>query len=58
MKRPYHNHYDQVIEYVAVGVFGVILAAHSLARPSTSSTNPLLNSVPVERSHISISSEL
>lgn len=52
MKRPYHNNYDQIIEYVAVGVFGVILAAHSLARPSTSSTNPLLNTVSVEQSHI------
>jgi hypothetical protein len=51
MKRPYHNNYDQIIEYVAVGVFGVILAAHSLARPSTSSTNPLLNAVPRTVSH-------
>jgi hypothetical protein len=52
MKRHYHNSYDQIIEYVAVGVFGVILAAHSLARPSTSSTNPLLNALPVEQSSI------
>jgi hypothetical protein len=52
MKRHYHNNYDQIIEYVAVGVFGVILAAHSLARPSTSSTNSLLNAVPVEQSSI------
>jgi hypothetical protein len=51
MKRPYFNNYDQVIEYVAVGVFGVILAANSLARPSTSPANPLLNAVPVEQSH-------
>jgi hypothetical protein len=52
MKRHYHNNYDQIIEYVAVGVFGVILAAHSLARPSTSSTNSLLNAVPAEQSSI------
>jgi hypothetical protein len=50
MKRHYHNNYDQIIEYVAVGVFGVILAAHSLARPSTSSTNSLFNALPVEQS--------
>jgi hypothetical protein len=53
MKRPYHNNYDQIIEYVAVGVFDVILAAHSLARPSTSSTNSLLNAAPAEQSRIS-----
>lgn len=58
MKRPYYNNYDQVIEYVAVGVFGVLLAAHSLARPSTSSTSPLLNAVPVENFHTNISSRL
>jgi hypothetical protein len=58
MKRPYHNNYDQIIEYVAVGVFGVILAAHSLARPSTSSTNPLLNAVPVEQSRITNSNNV
>jgi hypothetical protein len=52
MKRPYHNNYDQIIEYVAVGVFGVILAAHSLARPSTSSTNSLFNALPGEQSSI------
>jgi hypothetical protein len=52
MKRPYHNNYDQIIEYVAVGVFGVILAAYSLARPSTSSINPLFNALPVEQSSI------
>ncbi len=53
MKRHYHNNYDQIIEYVAVGVFGVILAAHSLARTSTPSTNPLLKAAPIEQSRIS-----
>jgi hypothetical protein len=51
MKRPYYTDYEQVIEYVAVGVFGVILAANSLARPSASSANPLLNTMRVEQSH-------
>jgi hypothetical protein len=53
MKRPYFTDYEEIIEYVAVGVFGVILAANSLAKPSSSPTNPLLNSVPMEKSHLS-----
>jgi hypothetical protein len=58
MKRRYQNDYEQIIEYVAVGVFGVIIAANSLARPSASSINPFINAAQIEQSQITSDSNM